>query len=506
MRGVLTSSFADTIGGSVFNDTIVVQSGGQHAVDGRGGVNTVNYRGSDAIILDLGDIAAAPGGFGGWQGSITKVAGFDTLSNFHRGYGGAGNDTLLGTPDDDTLGGAQGNNLIDGRGGLNTVSYRSWQGVAPTHGAVIDLAAGTATNPWDGTDTLTNIQSADGSQFADGITGLAIAGSRTFIRGDGGNDTLVAGATDTLVTANYSSSLSGVFVHLGAQITFDDGWFGGSDTLVNIQSASGSAFDDALVGGTHAGRLDGNDGDDVIHGAAGDDTLNGGNGDDFLQGGGGVDRYAGGAGADQFDLLGEQDQGLYGANTGLRSKLAALDAVSDFNAAEGDTLRINEADRQFNLVFGTPKPLIWLGTLAAVAAPVIGLALPGQSFANVAFAAFWVPDAASGGWVVVDADRNGTLGADDFIVRLDAPAALAIGSGDFVSGTFITPILGDAGANSIAGTALSDLIGAGAGVDTVLGGAGDDTVDGGTGADRLYGGTGNDTFLVDTQADLSRLR
>ncbi|WP_043340732.1 DUF4214 domain-containing protein, partial [Belnapia moabensis] len=282
VRNVLSSNYNDTLYGSAFADTVSLQALGSHFVDGRGGANTVTYRGTDSVTIDLGASLAAPGGYGGWQGSIVKTAGADTLYNMRGAIGGGGDDTVRGTPDDDTLGGGQGNNVIDGRGGMNTVTFGAYQGAAPTHGVIANLSLGTVVNSWDGTDALFNIQNAFGSQFDDRITGLALAGTRTLLRGGGGNDTLVAGTADTLITANYSNSLSGVKVDLAQQRTLDDGWFGGNDTLVNIQSVIGSSFGDSIRGGARADWLTGGTGNDTIGGGSGNDTINGDDGIDVL--------------------------------------------------------------------------------------------------------------------------------------------------------------------------------------------------------------------------------
>ena len=57
----------------------------------------------------------------------------------------------------------------------------------------------------------------------------------------------------------------------------------GTDTLINIENLTGSAFNDTLTGDADA---------NVISGLAGNDTLNGGAGDDTLDGGAGRTRPA----------------------------------------------------------------------------------------------------------------------------------------------------------------------------------------------------------------------
>jgi Ca2+-binding RTX toxin-like protein len=458
---------------------------------------TIARLGDTITLAAGGTIALGPGArltTTGTSGrSVVKVLGNAPLAA-PDSIGGTGDDTLYGTASDDTLSGGQGDNWIDGLGGQNTLGYHLWQADGPTQGAIVDLPAGTATNPWGGTDTLVNIQNVVGSQFADSLTGLAIAGTRTFLRGEGGDDALIAGGPDTMITADYRTSGSAVVVDLGLGFALDDGWFGGTDTLIDIQAVSGSAYGDALFGGAGDDWLSGGGGADDLFGSAGDDTLIGGADDDYLEGDAGADRYTGGSGADRFSLL-------VGPAEWVDSTLAALDIVTDFSSAEGDVLQISDFDGMFNGLAGR-KALLWQGTLAPQATLALGLALPGQALSPVAYSAAWIPDAAGGGWLVLDSDGDGLLGADDFVARLDAAAALAIDSTNFIAGTFTGFTEGSAGADPLSGGDGMDFIAGRASTDTLLGGGGDDTLAGGTGDDWLFGGTGDDTYLVDSLADI----
>ncbi|MFM7692296.1 MAG: calcium-binding protein, partial [Alphaproteobacteria bacterium] len=185
----------DTILGSAGDDIIETRSLGSHRLDGGGGVNTYNFAdiagssGPNAVLIDLG---TNPAEGGGYVGSVVKPNGVtDTLIRFNQARGADGNDTLYGTPGDDVLRGAAGDNLLDGRGGANTLEYGThWYGSVPTHGVVVNLGSGRATNPWDGTDTISNFQAVIGTPFADSLTGSAAAETLT---GGAGNDTLIGG-------------------------------------------------------------------------------------------------------------------------------------------------------------------------------------------------------------------------------------------------------------------------------------------------------------------------
>ena len=112
--------------------------------------------------------------------------------------------------------------------------------------------AGTATDPWGGHDTLRSIEGAWGSRLGDDLTGRALPGIYTTLRGLAGDDTLRGPAAGTMVMADYSGDPAGVVVDLAAG-TAQDGW-GGTDRLLLIGHARGTALNDLLIGNA-AGNL-----------------------------------------------------------------------------------------------------------------------------------------------------------------------------------------------------------------------------------------------------------
>jgi len=92
-------------------------------------------------------------------------------------------------------------------------------------------------------------------------------------------------------------------------------------------SATGNAAANTLTGTSGLNNLNGLLGNDKLFGLSGNDALNGGFGNDQLAGGKGADQLTGGTGADTF---------IFGANEGT-------DRVIDFNRAEGDRLRLDDA-------------------------------------------------------------------------------------------------------------------------------------------------------------------
>ena len=120
-----------------------------------------------------------------------------------------------------------------------------------------------------------------GSEFADAISGNAAANELT---GGLGNDTLVGGAGDDTLdggdgndTVDYSDAAGPVTVVIDTSANDGEG---GTDALIGIENAIGSAFDDLLLGDGGANLLAGDGGDDTLSGGAGDDTLNGDAGTD----------------------------------------------------------------------------------------------------------------------------------------------------------------------------------------------------------------------------------
>src|SRR6185369_1883538 len=287
--------------------------------------------------------------------------------------------------------GLAGNDIIDGRGGIDLVRY---DGALAS--VTVDLAAGTASGDASvGSDTLINIEGVRGSKFDDTLTGgnasngtdATDSSTLEIFLGGAGNDSIDGGQGFDRV--DYTTSTVGVNVDLGAG-TASDG-LGGTDTLLNIEGVRGSNFDDILTGSAAAfesfeGRqgndqIDGLDGIDrvdykyssagvtvnlatgiandgyggidllsnienvrgsrdfndsivgsadnnFIEGLGGNDTIDGGDGNDIMDGGAGNDSLLGGNGNDIIAMGG-------GANTIVGG--AGFD-VADFDFQDGSGL------------------------------------------------------------------------------------------------------------------------------------------------------------------------
>lgn len=177
----------------------------------------------------------------------------------------------------------------------------------------------------------TNNNEAAKSAILAGADG--VIGSQAFdrMRGYAGNDTIDGGGGDDYLRGDEGDdSLSG-----GAG--FDDlNGNMGADSLV------GGLGPDWVVGGKDNDLLSGDDGDDIVYGNLGADTCQGGAGNDLVRGGQENDSLAGGAGNDWLsgDRGSDTISGGAGADIFNTFGDAGVDRVLDFNAAEGDRVKV----------------------------------------------------------------------------------------------------------------------------------------------------------------------
>ena len=179
-----------------------------------------------AVTINLATQTA----FGTAPGDVAGV-GTDSFTGVNSASGSAFDDTLIGSNSAlaERFRGQRGNDNMNGGGGvLDNVDYRS----APT-GVNVNLAAGTATDGFGGTDTLSNIEGARGSEFNDIMTG---DGNSNQLVGNGGDDVINGAGGDDILIGDSGDPWGGVF---GPGLT--SGF--GNDTL------NGGAGDDTLDGG-----------------------------------------------------------------------------------------------------------------------------------------------------------------------------------------------------------------------------------------------------------------
>lgn len=321
----------------------------------------------------------------------------------------------------------------------------------------------------------------DGSQVTDATNTL-------MLHGGGGNDTLIGGAgndflngsggnlysEDTLNggggndTALYDDARSGVTVDLtltGRQYTGG----GGYETLISIESITGSAFADTLTGDGGANTLRGLAGNDIIHGGDGNDSMSGGAGNDTIDGGNGFDAASYGQdGAVKVDLAitGPQDTGGAGIDT-----LVSIEAL--YGSAFADTLLGNAANNTL-IGFGGDDNLQGRGgddNLQGRDGNDLLLGGAGN-------------DILDGGTGIDSASyySNGQR----VIVNL------AITTAQDTQGAGTDTLIG---IENLIGSAYNDWLTGDGGANTLSGSAGDDVLAGRGGADVLIGGAGADRFV-----------
>lgn len=302
--------------------------------------------------------------------------------------------------------------------------------------------------------------------------------------GTSGDDALVGGAQIDAVQFSNSTGAVTVNLELGTSTGF------GTDTLLNIENISGSAFDDVLVGDTKDNAIFGAGGNDVLISGAGGDTVIGGAGDDALDGGEGIDS------AQFIDATGSVTVNLeLGTSTGFGTDtLRNIENV--VGSAFGDVL---VGDSQNNALSGAEGNDFLIGG--------DGSDMLNGDAGNDILSGGNGKDILSGG-----AGDDSLNGGDDidtaqFIdataavtVNLELGASIGFGSDTLVNienvlGSVYNDVLtGDAQNNTLSGGDGDDIVLGSDGSDTLYGEAGRDILSGGKDKDLLTGGAGDDTL------------
>ncbi len=449
-----------------------------------GGVDTLDYSGFTAgNLINLN--AETFSDIGGHTGNVVIARG-TVIEN------------AIGSDDgSDYIIGNAANNVLDGRGNLDTVSYET-----ASSAVTVSLSIASAQNTGGaGTDTLLNFENLIGSSFDDELTGRglgnvyggsgddilhgSVGGDHLF--GEGGDDRYVHNAGYDIFdggggwdTADFSGSGSGVTLDLSAQ--------GPSDSLfTSVEEAIGSAFGDTITGTSGVNTLDGRGGDDVLYGLGGDDKLIGRGGNDTLDGGAGNDRMIGGTGNDTYfvdsysdviiENVGEgSDNVLSTANYVLGDNVEALTLTGSGNLygygnAGDNTLTGNSGS---NKLFGLGGDDILDGGTGS-----------DRMFGGTGNDTYYVDAYADG------AIENAGEGTDTIFASASYRMGANIENLTLIGSSNIWAY-GNGSANTLTGNS---------GNNKLFGLGGDDILDGGAGSDRMFGGTGNDTYYVNAYAD-----
>jgi Ca2+-binding RTX toxin-like protein len=285
----------DTIGGienvtTGSGNDAVAGDGATNRLDGGGGTDTVSYyMSSSGAVLDLAAQVGVDGtstdtllNFENANGTsfndaisgtaaanvLNGLGGVDTISYYLAAQGvvidlafnvavqGGLIDTLLNfenvnaSAGNDAVSGNSGANVLDGLEGIDTLSY-----YASSQGVALDLAF-TVVVEGGVTDTVLNFENANASSFNDAVSGTAAA---NMLNGLGGTDTI-----------SYYAAAQGVQLNLAAGTGISGGV---TDTLLNFENANGSAHADAITGDGLANLLNGLGGADTLTGGGDNDTF-----------------------------------------------------------------------------------------------------------------------------------------------------------------------------------------------------------------------------------------
>ena len=435
----VSTSNNDTLDGGDGNDLLVVGIGNQRLIGGNG-TDTVAFTenfGDDPPIHVSVALQGAPQdtGVGMWT-----LTGIENLS------GGDDSDQLTGDVNANVLAGAAGDDALVGGGGNDQLyGDGKFGSSSPASGAPI---------------LLTDI-GANGNDTLEGGLGDDI------LNGGGGAD-----------TASYVHASGAVSVNLA--FGFASG-ADGNDSLISIENATGSAFDDTLTGNGLANVLSGGDGNDSLNGAGGNDTLDGGAGNDALSGGGGNDILHAGTGNDflnggfgndvidggaGFDRIGY----FGGSTTGVTVDLRLQGVAQNVGEQGFDTI----------------------SNVEGVSGTIFSDTLTGDNNDN------WLWGSFSGGGTANNDTMDGQGGNDLLVV--------GIGNHSLTGGTGVdTVAFGENGGPepdisvSLALQGNSQVTGAGSwslnGVENLSGGVGNDALTGDGASNVLAGNVGNDLLL-----------
>ena len=280
---VVGTAASDDLRGTPRRDVVVARDGDDQIHTGAGRDLVCAGDGFDFLRLGRG-VDRALGSAG--DDTVHGGDGADRLkgqSGIDQLDGGAGDDELFGGRGagiiiEGFIGGPGDDRLIGGPGLDTTLFFNSPRGVR------VNLSRGSAIG--QGVDVLVNIEGVVGSNSADTIvgdetgnglfgqagadvirgggSGRIVDGTSDVIGGDDGDDTLIAGPGQDLVT--FGRLLQPVNVDLAAGTAIGQG----SDVIRGAEGVIGSRLDDDLVGGPLRDYLAGSTGDDTINGAGGE--------------------------------------------------------------------------------------------------------------------------------------------------------------------------------------------------------------------------------------------
>lgn len=419
---------------------------------------------------------------------IDPYGNTDTFSDIERIFATAGNDTITGSTtqnlDHESFGGLAGNDVINGSNGTDYAYYFRDASLGGTAGVVVDLAAGTATDGFGNTDTLSFIEGVFGTNAGDNLAGDS---NDNWFRTYAGNDTV--NGRDGFDTIDMQTTIDAAAIGVGGAIvnlatnsaTSIDGH---TIQLASIEAAEGSYGNDII---------NGNDLFNLLGGDFGNDSINAGNGDDLVNGGAGNDTLIGGVG---IDFVSYRYDPAFPAYYGFAWTSATVNlATGVAQDGRGGTDQIS----QFENVAGTyfNDSITGDGNDNAFYGMAGNDTLNGAGGSDTAIYAVW--------------DGLGTTSFGHDGVEIDVPNGIVVdlaaqvatndGHGNTDQLIGIENIIGSIGNDSIAGDIGANLLSGLQGNDTFAGRGGDDTIDGDEGTDTALYASQRSQYNIQTVND-----
>ncbi|WP_305883677.1 calcium-binding protein [Alsobacter ponti] len=474
VENVIGSRFGDRLAGDAAANVLtgglgadtLAGGGGDDTLDGSaddGAADLADYSAeAESVVIDLNAGSASGAG-----------AGRDLLIGIEDARGGAAGDRITGDDGDNRLSGMGGGDTfvsshgvdsIDGGDGQDVIDYS-----AEDSAVRVSLADGFA-RVGGQRQILTDVENVVGTSYHDVISGDD-ASDNSLVGGQGddtlggsaGADTLDGGDGDDLV--DFSASAAAVMVDLRNGLARLDG-SAVSGSLVSVENATGSRFNDTLYAADPGSELTAGAGDDLLVSGAGSDTL------------------SGGAGVDTADYS-RAVAGVYVDLVNARASVAGegvdtLESIEVVLATQmADTIIGGEADNLLRGLGGNDSLFGGMGR---------DTLLGGDGDDTL--------DGGAGGDSLVGDAGNDLYRVDDAGDQIsDSAGADTVES---TAGAFTL----SAGLEDLLFTGTGDFTGVGNdSQNRIVGGAGADSLDGAGGADTLEGGAGDDNYRVDTTGD-----
>ncbi|MFH0025029.1 matrixin family metalloprotease, partial [Pseudomonas fluorescens] len=479
IENAIGSAFNDTLIGNDLDNTLQGMAGAD-AMEGGNGDDTYYVDNAGDTVVEI-----AGAGIDTVVSSITYTLG-DNLENL--AVTGWADLNLTGNTLDNTLVGNNGNNLIDGVWGVDTMIgglgndtylvYNSQDMIIETGTLTTEIDSVYASvsyilsaNVENLTLTGTDNTNARGNELNNVLIGNT--GNNTLF-GGAGMDIMIGGAGNDIYNVDQFEELAVLVekVGEGADVLNIAFTANAQTSVVDLSQNSLANVENVLLTGSGAFTITGNDLDNIMVGNTANNTLLGGAGDDQLDGGAGGDTLSGGSGNDIYIVDNIGDSVVELADEGHDLIKAAVSYTLSANIEDG-------------LLSGT-------GALA-----LTGNALNNTLAGNIGDN---ILDGGTGADTLTGGLGNDTYyvdNVDDIVIEQNTSASeidTVMTSINYTLGTNLEnlALLGSANLNGT-GNTLNN---------TLTGNSGNNVLDGGVGVDTMIGGAGDDTYIIDNALDV----